>query len=174
MTELLSTLPQDIIDRACHLLEKANAYSSSIVTAESCTGGLLAALLTDLPDCSGIFERGFVTYSDASKIENLGVKRETLKQCGAVSRETAVEMAKGALEHSKADISVAITGFAGPGDPGDEEGLVHVAVANRAGVVCHGKWHHGKIGRAAVRVASIAHALELMNDLLNFSEQREA
>ncbi|MBB3764261.1 CinA family protein [Sphingomicrobium lutaoense] len=166
MTELLSALPADLMEKACRLLERANKASTSIAAAESCTGGLLASLMTDVPDYSGIFERGFVAYSNDAKIEMLGVKRETLDRFGAVSRQAAIEMAKGALDNSQAALAVAITGFAGPGEEDEEEGLVHVAATDREGGMRHGEWHHGKVGRAAVRIASIAHALELLEALL--------
>jgi nicotinamide-nucleotide amidase len=105
----------------------------SLVTAESCTGGWLAKLVTDVPGSSAWFERGFVTYSNAAKVEMLGVREQTLKEKGAVSADTVREMAEGALAHSHADIAVAVSGIAGPdgGTPDKPVGLVWIAWARR-------------------------------------------
>lgn len=107
-------------DLAVKLGEILSAGRWSVATAESCTGGLMAAIITDVPACSGWFERGFVTYSNEAKQEMLGVGRETLERHGAVSEAVAREMADGALKFSRADVTVAVTGIAGP-DGGSEE-----------------------------------------------------
>lgn len=106
-----------------------------LTTAESCTGGLIASLLTDLAGSSDIFDRGFVTYSNQSKIDMLGVSPLTIDQHGAVSALTAVEMAKGALEHSQADLAIAVTGIAGPSGGSKEKpvGLVYIAFSRKGG-----------------------------------------
>ena len=107
----------DIADRATSVLQKLCARDIHIATAESCTGGLVAALLTDIEGCSHAFERGFVSYTDQSKHELLGVDRALLDACGAVSRPVAIAMAEGAMARSGAQIAVSTTGFAGPGRP---------------------------------------------------------
>ena len=123
-----------------------------IATAESCTGGLVAATLTEIPGSSDAVERGFVTYSNAAKETMLGVPSSLLEQFGAVSRETAEAMAQGALAHSPAELAVAITGIAGPGGgtPGKPVGLVHFAAVVRAGRLLHQECRFGDIGRAQV------------------------
>src|SRR5438067_9501579 len=108
-------MDQELIGRAHALLALCRDRQLKIAVAESCTGGLLAATLTEIPGSSDVFDRGFVTYSDAAKQAMLGVAAATLKNFGAVSRETAEAMAKGALAHAPADLAVAITGIAGPG-----------------------------------------------------------
>ena len=131
-----------------------------ITAAESCTGGMVAAALTDLPGSSAMFERGFVTYSNAAKMQMLGVSEETLAEHGAVSEAVAVEMARGALAHSRADVSVAITGIAGPG--GSEfkpEGRVCFCVSDAHHDVVE-TVEFGALGRSEVRVAARDHALK--------------
>jgi nicotinamide-nucleotide amidase len=134
-----------------------------IGTAESCTGGLLAGALTSLPGMSDVFERGFITYSNTSKSENLGVPKNLIKQKGAVSAEVARAMAKGALKHSSAQLSIAITGVAGPGGASDKKpiGRVYIAVAFRKQPVKNLKCDFGDIGREEVRRKSVVAALEL-------------
>lgn len=167
MTETLdSAVHKEAADRAERVLELACARELTIATAESCTGGLLAALLTDIPDCSHAFERGFVVYSEMAKCELLAVDRDRLDRCGAVSREVAIDMARGALAASHADIAVAITGFAGPGAPGDEEGLVHVACATRGSAPDHREEHFGAMGRAGIRRAALDVALAMLETAL--------
>jgi nicotinamide-nucleotide amidase len=130
-------------------------------TAESCTGGLIAAAITDVPGSSGWFDRGFVTYSNAAKSDMLGVRVETLDAHGAVSEETAAEMARGALEHSGADLAVAVTGVAGPdgGTPAKPVGMVCFAWAWRGGGV-ETATRRFDGDRAAVRAATVAAALQ--------------
>lgn len=146
------------------LLALCRAKLLTIATAESCTGGLVAAALTDIAGSSDVFERGFVTYSNAAKQSMLGVSAEILKREGAVSRLTAEAMAAGAIAHSRADLVVAITGIAGPSGGSDDKpvGLVHFAAAARDGRLIHGERRYGEIGRREVRLASVAEALALL------------
>ena len=167
MAETLDpALPPDVQHLADRVLELAHEGDFKLATAESCTGGLLAALLTDVPGRSHVFERGFVVYSKDAKCDLLGIARDKVESCGAVSKEIAVEMALGALRRSRADIALAITGFAGPAGPGDEEGLVHFACAPRDGETRHHEAHFGPIGRQGVRIESLQIALHLFQEAL--------
>lgn len=163
---LHAAVPDRLEDRACAVLERADERGLRLATAESCTGGLLAALLTDVPGRGHVFERGFVTYSEESKCDLLGIARALVDDCGAVSERVARAMAQGALARSNADIAVAITGFAGPGGPDDEEGLVHFACARRGGPTAHREAHFGAIGRAGVRIAALEVALAMVDEAL--------
>lgn len=168
MAETLApALPDETERRARRVLDLAHRRELTLATAESCTGGLLAALLTDVPGRGHVFERGFVVYSVEAKCDLLGIARDTVDSCGAVSREVAMEMARGALRHSRADLALAITGFAGPGDDGDEEGLVHFALARRSGDDEHREEHFGAIGRRRVRLAALRVALEMFEQALD-------
>lgn len=145
------------------LLALARAHDVRIATAESCTGGMVAAALTDMAGSSDVFERGFVTYSNAAKVELLGVRPQTLEAHGAVSEEVAREMAEGALAHSHADIAVSITGIAGPG--GSEfkpEGRVCFGLARKGRVTRVETVEFGAPGRARVREAAMRRALDLL------------
>jgi nicotinamide-nucleotide amidase len=159
-------LPDDVLDAAEEVLELAHGKALKLATAESCTGGLLAALLTDVPGRSHVFERGFVVYSEDAKCDLLGVARDEVERCGAVSAEVARAMALGALDNSRADIALSITGFAGPAGPDDEEGLVHFACARRHGPTAAREAHFGSIGRQGVRVAALKVALNLLETAL--------
>ena len=159
-------LPEDLSRKARAVLDLACERDLPLITAESCTGGLLAALLTDVPGCSHIFERGFVAYSDDAKCDLLLVDRGQIERCGAVSREVAEAMAKGALARSGKGIGVAITGFAGPGGDNDEEGLVHFACGRFEGQISHREEHFGAIGRDGVRIAALAVALDMLDNAL--------
>ena len=145
------------------LLSAATRAGVTIATAESCTGGMIAAAITDIAGSSAAFDRGFVTYSNAAKQAMLGVRTDTLAQHGAVSEEVAHEMAEGALARSEAGLAVAVTGIAGPG--GSEfkpEGRVCFALA-RTGQPTHVETvEFGAIGRANVRRATVEKALTLM------------
>ncbi|RYH03619.1 CinA family protein [Salipiger sp. IMCC34102] len=133
-----------------------------IATAESCTGGLVAGAITETPGSSAIFDRGFVTYTNAAKTEMLGVAPGTLEAHGAVSEPVAAEMARGALAGSRADIAVSITGVAGPGGSEHKpEGRVCFGLATPQGVTTEAR-EFGPLGRAAVRQASVDHALALL------------
>jgi nicotinamide-nucleotide amidase len=157
----------DIVTAAEALIKLFSDKKLVIATAESCTGGLVAGALTEVPGSSTVMDRGFVTYSNAAKQEMLGVPLETLKQFGAVSRETAEAMARGALGHSAADVTVAITGIAGPGGgmPGKPVGLVHFAAASRSGALTHAEMRYGDIGREQVRHQSVLQALAMLKAL---------
>jgi nicotinamide-nucleotide amidase len=139
----------------------------TIATAESCTGGLVAGALTDIPGSSDVIDRGFVTYSNEAKRAMLGVKATTLATFGAVSKETATAMAIGALEKAGVDLAVSITGIAGPGGatPGKPVGLVHFAVAGRDGRILHRECRFGAIGRTTVRQRSVVEALRMLMEL---------
>ncbi|MGH1329525.1 MAG: CinA family protein [Paracoccaceae bacterium] len=148
------------------VLEEARARGWKIVVAESCTGGLLGATLTEVPGSSDVFEAGFVTYSNAAKQSMLSVLEGTLIKHGAVSQAVARQMAAGAITYSAADISVAITGVAGPGATGDKpEGRVCFAVAAPDYTFAE-TVEFGPIGRIAVRNASVDHALSLLMDAM--------
>ena len=155
-------------ERAKKLVERYTAAGLTIATAESCTGGLAAGLITEIAGSSAVLERGFVVYSNAAKIGMLGVSPETIDAVGAVSEATAREMAVGALENSRADVAVSITGVAGPGGGSAEKpvGLVHFACARRGRPTVHVERRFGEIGRGAVRKASIEQALELLEAAL--------
>jgi nicotinamide-nucleotide amidase len=153
-----------LLAAARHLLDVCRERGLRIATAESCTGGLVAGVLTEIAGASDVVERGFVVYSNAAKESMLDVPASTLKRHGAVSAETAIAMAAGALKNSEADISVAITGIAGPGAGTKQKpvGLVHFAAARRNGKSIARRQLYGKIGRRRVRERSVAEALELL------------
>jgi nicotinamide-nucleotide amidase len=158
---------QELIAQARELIELCRSRNLKIATAESCTGGLVAATLTEIAGSSDVLERGFVTYSNAAKETMLGVGRSILDRFGAVSRETAEAMAAGALVSAPVDLAVAITGIAGPGGAtaGKPVGLVHLAAAHRSGGSRHYERRYGDIGRAAVRRASVVEALAMLRTL---------
>jgi nicotinamide-nucleotide amidase len=162
MAEALDpAIPDDIEQLAQAVLGAACDGGLLLATAESCTGGLLASLLTDIPGKSHAFERGFVTYTDESKHELLGVPTEVLAQDGAVSEAAARAMAEGALAASRADLALSITGFA-DGAPEACAGLVHFACARAGGPTQHRVERFGSIGRAAVRLAALRVALTML------------
>ncbi|RDW14700.1 CinA family protein [Paracoccus thiocyanatus] len=148
------------------VLDLARRRGVMIATAESCTGGLIAGRLTDVPGSSDAVDRGFITYSNAAKVEMLGIRPQTLEAHGAVSEEIAAEMAAGALARSQAGVAVAVTGIAGPG--GSErkpEGRVCFGIADARGVRTE-TVDFGPRGRAAVRAATVEHALALLKAAL--------
>ena len=149
------------------LLDLCRMRKLTIATAESCTGGLVAGALTDIPGSSDVIDRGFVTYSNNAKRAMLGVKAGTLDSFGAVSKETATAMAVGALERAGTDLAVSITGIAGPGGatPDKPVGLVHFAVAARDGRLLHREFRFGAIGRSSVRQRSVVEALRMLMEL---------
>ncbi len=151
-------------ETASRVLEAFRARGLKLATAESCTGGLVAAALTEIAGSSDVVDRGFVTYSNEAKQAMLGVPAATLKRYGAVSAQTAAAMAAGALKNSLADVTVAITGVAGPGGGTKQKpvGLVHFAAASRDGRHAARSRRYGKIGRRRVRERSVAEALELL------------
>jgi nicotinamide-nucleotide amidase len=158
-------LPPDLTEEAARLLNDFRRRGLKIATAESCTGGLVAALLTEIAGSSDVVERGLVTYSNAAKHELLGVPEAMLATHGAVSEPVARAMAEGALARSHADVAVSITGVAGPGGGSASKpvGLVHLAAARRGGTVLHLECRFGAIGRGAVRLASARAALQLLS-----------
>lgn len=154
------------------LLDRARKLGLRLCTAESCTGGMVAASLTDIPGSSDVVECGFVTYSNAAKQRLLGVSPATLEAYGAVSEQVAKEMADGALSHSDADIAVSITGVAGPG--GSEfkpEGRVCFALAVKGGEARTETIEFGPLGRARVRQASRDHALKCLDGAISQLDQ---
>lgn len=155
---------EEMRDRAASLIARYREKALTLATAESCTGGLVAGLITEIPGSSDVFERGFVTYSNAAKVECLGVEQALLNALGAVSREVAEAMAAGALAHSRADAAVSITGIAGPGGGSAEKpvGLVHFAYGRKTGAIIAVEQRFGDIGRDAVRSAAVALALDLL------------
>ncbi len=163
-TETLSqVLPNETEEAARRLLAKASERGLKLATAESCTGGMLASLLTDVQGVAHAFDRGFVTYSNEAKHEMLGIPFELIDEKGAVSRQVAIAMAEGALERSRANIALAVTGFA---DKGDEPGLVHFACARAGRITAHREEHFGPIGRGATRIECMRVAVEMMTEML--------
>ncbi len=156
-----------IRDAAAALLDLCKGKRLMVATAESCTGGLVAGALTEIAGSSAVVDRGFVTYTNEAKQQMLGVPEATLKQHGAVSRETAEAMAKGVLAHAPADLAVSITGIAGPGGGSAEKpvGLVHFAAATRNGRLIHHEARYGDIGRSEVRRRSVLQALSMLQEL---------
>lgn len=138
----------------------------SIATAESCTGGMLAALLTDIDGAGHGFERGFVTYTKEAKTDLLGIDSGLLEENEAVSEPVARAMAEGALDRSRADLAFGVTGFAGPAGDECEEGLVHMALARREGATLHRAEHFGPIGRGPVRVKTLEAMLGMLEEAL--------
>lgn len=169
-------IDDDIVEAAKRLLDICKRKNLLVATAESCTAGLVAGTLTEVPGTSSILDRGFVTYSNQAKEDMLGVSPVTLKAHGAVSRETAEEMARGALAHAPVDLAVSITGIAGP-DGGSAEkpvGLVHFGAASRSGQFVHAEKRFGNIGRADVRKQSVLQAFRMLHDLAEREAARPA
>jgi nicotinamide-nucleotide amidase len=167
-------LEQELNEQARVLLDFCRGKRLKLAAAESCTGGLLAATLTEIPGSSDVFERGFITYSNEAKETMLGVPTATLKSHGAVSRETAAAMARGVLAHAPVDLAVSITGIAGPGGamPGKPVGLVYLAAASRSGGLIQRERTYGDIGRAQVRRACVIEALSMLGELAAMETQR--
>jgi len=157
-----------LLSRAEKLLADARAKGLKIATAESCTGGLVAGLLTEIAGSSDVFERGFVTYSDRAKKDSLGVPGAMIRQHGAVSEPVARAMAEGAIRNSGAQLAIAITGIAGPGGGSDEKpvGLVHITAARAGEATLHRECRFGDIGRSEVRLKSVETALEMLQSLV--------
>jgi nicotinamide-nucleotide amidase len=167
-------LDQAAINAAKILLDICKQKKLTLATAESCTGGLVAAALSEIPGSSAVLDRGFVTYSNEAKQQMLGVTPATIDVYGAVSTECAEEMAKGALAHASVDIAVSITGIAGPTGavPGKPIGLVFFCAASRSGrVIAHDR-KYGDIGRGNVRRASVLQALAMLQELAEKEEPR--
>jgi nicotinamide-nucleotide amidase len=160
-------MSQELRSAATAVLNACRARGWKVATAESCTGGLVAGALTEIAGSSNVLDCGFVTYSNDAKREMLGVGAQTLRTHGAVSRQTAEEMARGALAHSHAQLAVAITGIAGPGGGSAEKpvGLVHFAAAARDGALVACEMRYGDIGRGQVRHKSVLQALAMLKEL---------
>jgi len=158
---------EDLIAKAETLLATLRARKLMLATAESCTGGLIAGVLTEIAGSSDVVERGFVTYSNEAKTELIDVPAQMIAAHGAVSREVALAMAAGALARSRADIAVAVTGVAGPGGgtAAKPVGLVHLAAARRGRPPIHRECRFGDIGRQGIRVATIEVAFEMVDEL---------
>ncbi len=159
---------QDLLDAARQLLDEARAANLRVVTAESCTGGLIAGLLTEIPGSSDVVERGFVTYSDESKTELLDVPAVLIRQYGAVSEPVARAMAEGARTNSRAQLAIAVTGIAGPGGGTAQKpvGLVYVAVLRAGSQPVIKEFRFGDIGREEVRKRTMAEAMVLLRSLV--------
>ncbi len=158
----------DLLRRAERLVGACTARNVVLATAESCTGGLVAALLTEVAGSSAVFDRGFVTYSNAAKQEMLGVPPLLIAEHGAVSAPCARAMATGALGHSGATFAVSITGIAGPGGGSADKpvGLVHFACAGRSGALVHLERRFGALDRHAIRSAAVAQAMQLFEEAI--------
>jgi nicotinamide-nucleotide amidase len=152
-----------LLAKADALLAACRSRRLMVVTAESCTGGLVAACLTSIAGASDVFERGYVTYSNQAKMEEIGVPQPVLAAHGAVSEETARAMAEGTLRVSQAQIALAVTGIAGPAGGTSEKpvGLVHIAAARKGFPALHRKLLFGPLGRDEIRLRSVAEALDL-------------
>lgn len=162
-------LDDALLARAEALVQAYAAAGLRVATAESCTGGLVAGLLTSVPGSSAVVERGFVTYSNEAKAEAIGVPAGLIAAHGAVSEPVARAMAEGALAHSRADVAVAITGIAGPGGGSDLKpvGLVHFGLAAKGRPVIHRERRYGDAGRAEIRRLAVVEALDLLEQALN-------
>ncbi len=159
-----SPFDAELLARAAAIIDLCKQRGVMVATAESCTGGLVAGVLTEIAGSSAVVDRGFVTYTNEAKSELIGVPPELIEEFGAVSRQVARAMAEGALKRSRAGVTVAITGVAGPGGGTDEKpvGLVHFASARRGGETAHRECRFGDPGRPGVRRAAILVALEMI------------
>lgn len=163
MSETLEpALPEELDRKAEQAMRRLCDKELRVATAESCTGGLLASLLTDIEGCGHGFDRGFITYSGEAKQELLGLPAQLVNCNDAVTAAMAKAMAEGALSRCNADIALSATGFAGPAGPGSEEGLVFLACARRGGGTAVEEHHFGAIGRGPVRIE----ALKVLVDML--------
>lgn len=160
--------PEALIKQSAEFLSGCRDKGWKVSTAESCTGGMISGILTEIPGSSDVFDRGFVTYSNDAKMELLGIPGKTLDDYGAVSEQTATAMARGALDRSRANLTVAVTGVAGPGGGTADKpvGLVHMAAYREDGAFLQKVCQFGDIGRSNVRLATVKEALNLMTELL--------
>lgn len=158
------SVPGDVGCQAAQLAAVLRGHRLSFATAESCTGGQLAAVLAGDAALGPHLERGFVVYSADAKCEMLGVARRDVERCEAVNSDVAAAMARGALANSRADIVIAITGFCGPREGEEEVGLVHLARADRAGPMVQRECHFGDLGRRRVLDSAVAAALAMMTE----------
>lgn len=160
--------PQDLTDDATDLIDALRQRKLLIATAESCTGGLLTGLLTEIAGSSDVVACGFVTYSNAAKTAMLRVPAELIASKGAVSPETADAMVAGVLSHSPVDVAISVTGIAGPGGGSAAKpvGLVYIAAARRGGPVATAECKFGDIGRSHVRIATLRAAMQLIRQVI--------
>ena len=158
----------NLTDEAAALIDRCRAAGMTLATGESCTGGLIAAILTEVPGSSDVVERGFVTYSNQAKSELLGVPEDLIDTHGAVSQPVARAMAEGVLAASPAAVAIAVTGVAGPGGgtPGKPVGLVHLAVARRGGGLIHEKQLFGDQSRRQIRLLTVQRTFALVGKVL--------
>lgn len=156
--------PKDLTEQASILLQSCRNAGVKLATAESCTGGLVASCLTEISGSSDVFDRGFITYSNEAKNIMLDVPMCLIQRYGAVSEPVARAMAEGAITHSLAVLSIAVTGVAGPGGGTDEKpvGLVHVASAKRGKKTRHRAEHYGDLGRSGIREATVRTAIKML------------
>jgi nicotinamide-nucleotide amidase len=163
----MNPFPSEIEELAQKIVRDFTDRGYMLSTAESCTGGLIAGALTDISGSSAVVDRGFVTYTNEAKTDMLGVSAATLETFGAVSRETALQMAHGALYRSRAEFSIAVTGIAGPGGGSVAKpvGLVHLVAKRRSGRIIHREMQYGDIGRDEVRLATVRTALQMLIEL---------
>lgn len=163
----MTVFPAEITEQAKVIIERFTVRGLMVSTAESCTGGLIAGSLTDIAGSSAVVDCGFVTYSNEAKMAMIGVSPSSLESHGAVSEQVAREMALGALTASRAHLSVAVTGVAGPGGGSVEKpvGLVHIAAASRSGQIFHRKMEYGDLGRDGIRLATVRTALSMLQEL---------
>jgi nicotinamide-nucleotide amidase len=160
--------PSDLLEDAARLLSALSEKKMHLSVAESCTGGLIAALLTEIAGSSSVFDRGFVTYSNEAKTDLVGVPAALIALHGAVSEPVARAMAKGAVNYSQADVGFGVTGIAGPGGGtlSKPVGLVHMATHQRCGITLHQECQFGNIGRSSVRINAVRSALALLQHTL--------
>jgi nicotinamide-nucleotide amidase len=163
--------PEEMKQQAVAFLDAMRASALKFASAESCTGGLIAALLTEIPGSSDVVDRGFVTYSNEAKNEMIGVPRDLIEQFGAVSREVALAMAEGAIAHASADVSVAVTGVAGPGGGTATKpvGLVHIAAARVGAETLHKECRFGPLDRSDIRARTVVEALALATQAMKLA-----
>jgi nicotinamide-nucleotide amidase len=161
---------EELAARAERVLRAMDRRGLKLATAESCTGGLIASLATDIEGLSSTFERGFVTYSEAAKCGLLGIEPVFIARHGVVSREVALAMAQGALERSAADLAVAATGFAGKAGPNDEAGLIHLALVGGERPIAR-ECHFGDADRDIVRMRTAAAAFEMLAEAVGEAER---
>ncbi len=159
----------ELLQASRDLVAALRAAKIKLATAESCTGGLIAALLTEIPGSSVVFDRGFVTYSNEAKVEAIGVRRALIDKHGAVSPEVAVAMAEGVLAHSKADVAIAVTGVAGPGGGTDDKpvGLVYLSVLRRGQDPITKEYRFGVASRTSIRLAAVGEGLSLARRVIS-------
>jgi nicotinamide-nucleotide amidase len=160
--------PDDLIAKATALVALYAGHRMTIATAESCTGGLVAGLITSVPGSSAVLDRGFVTYSNAAKTDCLGVHPVLIESFGAVSAQTARAMAAGTLTAAQTDVAVSVTGIAGPSGGSDYKpvGLVHFCCAHKDGRSVVSEQRYGDLGREGIRLAAVATAIDLLFEVL--------